>query len=901
MTVESPSASDLDDAIFPVSAEVTVDHEVVSTPTLQALHSPASVIPSRQSPLSHAPAGAVVSTAPVEPNLPPQALPPPSATLPPTPSTLPSLHTQSLSPISDPQVPPTPLQKIARSPSASRFDVPASASPTNIPQCPKFQAVQLSSKSPPLDGAVQAPQNVPPSLARVHASGSAPVPVSSPSIQQNPKPPPRRQSSGLDFLQLDLQVAREKKQKAVVEAARSGSVTHVSSPTSSMSGRATPAAAIATSIPVAITGAPSTPALSLSSPTVPVVAHGTPALISPVPRTPPMNPPTAISSESGDLSALQPQKAQTAASRPVHRDLRQRSNRSGSGTPNTPRLQITDRAPAPPPEPGSLAAPIVIDEDEEVPISVPAEEKMEVDVPVEALPNVEAKSLTVIDSQGSRGDGESTERHPKPLPQQEEGVTSGHLAKQAPQSTSRVLVPGAEPPAASVPDVAVSAQKPSVPLTTGPFSPLPTSRITSALVPPVSTPGNEMQGVSSQQATESQEAHGENGGNDLLNADVDTLVVAEKKTTTASLARAGDGGRETMEISVEGGDYPSVVAVSGATIEQPSGSESTLDKVSSPTAVIVMAVPETRNTETTPFAPPATAPIAATAEASPTLVTSPDELMRVLLGMKSSELGSSMDAQVLALHSAPEDKKYSRPHLKPHSNPATGKHGDGASVADAPPASGKHRRSPTPDGDTRRVFPRTSSPTPIAERRQDLPTTPVLSNIAQLTTPTVTVSFVAQQRENEDGTGGVIGPSSSLGPSVYLEPLTRSGSGLASTNLSSTALRTNSSLSDMDISRSSISPPPIAVLKSLSEGASSSNSRSVSLASGRTEDDEMVDELAPLFGKDMRVLSMFKPYDIPGEFTLDFLLVDADWNKISLWVRAPENIECVSVTLPYAC
>ena len=257
-------------------------------------------------------------------------------------------------------------------------------------------------------------------------------------------------------------------------------------------------------------------------------------------------------------------------------------------------------------------------------------------------------------------------------------------------------------------------------------------------------------------------------------------------------------------------------------------------------------------------------------------------------------------------------------------------------MADVPPASGtrKRPRSPTPNGDTRKVSPRKSSPAPIAERRQDLPATPVLSNITQPTTPTLTISLVAQKREKDGSSVGVVGPSSSLGPSVYRwqepltasgsslaqqrtnvdssvgivapssslgtsvyrwqEPLTPSGSGRASINLSAGLARTSSLLSDMNISRSST--PPIVVLKTESaSGTNSSNSRKASEA--RTEDDEMVDELAPFFGKEMRVLSMFKPYDIPGEFTLDCFLLDADWNKISTWVRAPVDIECVSVPL----
>jgi hypothetical protein len=254
---------------------------------------------------------------------------------------------------------------------------------------------------------------------------------------------------------------------------------------------------------------------------------------------------------------------------------------------------------------------------------VPTEYKMEVDVdaPVEALPNGEA---TVLDLQDSRGDEEAAEGHPKPQPQQ---VTSERLPEQ---------------------DAAVSARKPSAPLTTDPFSPLPTSSgITSVLAPPVLTPGREMQSVSPQQANEGKEASGENDGKDLLNADMDsttTLVVAERKTTTATLAQDGD---ETMEISVECGDSPSVAVVSGATIEQPSGSKPTLDKVSPPTTVGVMAVPETGSTETTPYVPP-TWP-------------SSDELIRALLGMISNASGSGMDAQVLALHSTPDEKKILTP------------------------------------------------------------------------------------------------------------------------------------------------------------------------------------------------------------------------------------------------
>jgi hypothetical protein len=511
-----------------------------------------------------------------------------------------------------------------------------------------------------------------------------------------------------------------------------------------------------------------------------------------------------------------------------------------------------------------LGAPIVIDEDDEEPVSVPAEDKMEVDVPTEALHHVATKSSTTLASQDPRGDEGSA---PKPQLHREESVTTEKDVSVS-QPTFQVLVPKTKLPAAIVPDAVVSAQTSLVP-TTGSFPPL-LSRITSALAPPVLTPENEMQAVSSQ-ASESKELHGEKSGQDLPNEDVEmtTVVVAERKTTTAAPARV-DEERKTMEVSVEHGDRPSVPPVSGTTNEQPSGSEPT-DKVSPPTAVGIMAVPETANTETTPLSPPATARKAAMIEASPMFMPSPNKFIRTLLGMISSESDPGVDAQ-------------------PHSNPTTGEHADGGSVADTPPASGKHRRSPTPNGDTRRVFPRKSSPDPSAEQQEDPPVTPVLSNIPQPITPIVTISPAAQ---DEDYSGTLDSPFSPFKQLV-------SDSGRAPTNLSLTPHRT-SSLSDMDISHSSISPPPIVVLKTLSDVASgtntTTNSRSVSPPSGTkasdagTEDDEMVDELAPLFGKEMRVLSMFRPYDIPGEFAMDFVVLDADWEKISLWVRAPTNID----------
>jgi hypothetical protein len=60
-------------------------------------------------------------------------------------------------------------------------------------------------------------------------------------------------------------------------------------------------------------------------------------------------------------------------------------------------------------------------------------------------------------------------------------------------------------------------------------------------------------------------------------------------------------------------------------------------------------------------------------------------------------------------------------------------------------------------------------------------------------------------------------------------------------------------------------------------------------------EDEMIDELAPLFGKEMRVICMDRAYDIPGEFTWEFNLPPMDWDRVSRWAKAPENLECVRV------
>jgi hypothetical protein len=43
----------------------------------------------------------------------------------------------------------------------------------------------------------------------------------------------------------------------------------------------------------------------------------------------------------------------------------------------------------------------------------------------------------------------------------------------------------------------------------------------------------------------------------------------------------------------------------------------------------------------------------------------------------------------------------------------------------------------------------------------------------------------------------------------------------------------------------------------------------------------------------MQVLCVTRPYDNPGTFTMEFNIVEADIGKLSLWLRAPEDVRCV--------
>ncbi|KAH8982995.1 hypothetical protein EDB86DRAFT_2834154 [Lactarius hatsudake] len=175
-------------------------------------------------------------------------------------------------------------------------------------------------------------------------------------------------------------------------------------------------------------------------------------------------------------------------------------------------------------------------------------------------------------------------------------------------------------------------------------------------------------------------------------------------------------------------------------------------------------------------------------------------------------------------------------------------------------------------------------------------TTLMQSDIAQPTTPAGPLVLVAQKRENEGGSGIAVGASPSLEPLDHQEPLPPSSSGRVSTD---PPMGLHSSLSDTDISRSSGANPSNFNSRSRppSSGRDAPEARIETVKTRGFEDDELVDELqvTPRFGKEMWVLYMTMPYDVPGEFAMDFHLGDVDYNAISLWVRAAENDECISL------
>ncbi len=243
---------------------------------------------------------------------------------------------------------------------------------------------------------------------------------------------------------------------------------------------------------------------------------------------------------------------------------------------------------------------------------------------------------------------------------------------------------------------------------------------------------------------------------------------------------------------------------------------------------------------------------------------------------------------------------------KPH---GTGEDVATTSVAEASLASGKHRRPLTPGDDTRRVLPRKAS---IPEGQKEPPTIVLETDIVESTSPALGTLY-AEQRE-KGGSETVVDPSFQLRQAVSQTPSISSGKpsgSMLATPGKRPHLRTES-LSDMEISRYSITPPPITVLGTRSGGSSVTNSRSTSPPFGKglsvvgTEpvhseelEDEMVDELAALFGKEMRVICMDRAWDVPGEFTWNFALPQIDWDRVSQWAKAPENLECVDALLSF--
>lgn len=62
------------------------------------------------------------------------------------------------------------------------------------------------------------------------------------------------------------------------------------------------------------------------------------------------------------------------------------------------------------------------------------------------------------------------------------------------------------------------------------------------------------------------------------------------------------------------------------------------------------------------------------------------------------------------------------------------------------------------------------------------------------------------------------------------------------------------------------------------------------------EDDRIVGrQLAPQLGKETQVLCMTRPCNNPGKFTMEFEIVDANLGKISVWLRAPVDVQCVFI------
>lgn len=788
-TVKKGPASDQPVSSVPTSAVVQVpsvipievkdgDDGAVTTSSQQIQDS----VSLGQSSTPQAPVpGNVNDPVPAKPNRTDQ---PPASPLP-TSSVSPSLHTQTSSPVSVPPLAPVSSQKVATTPSV----IPLPASPRIAAKDPNPQPMSPSLASAGQVGITQASQ-VPPSQDQVPVKTPAsPALVSQSSAQQRPKPPPKRPSFGLNFLQLDLQVAREKKLKAALaaEQQKSGSAPQASAgPGPSTSTATAPDPAVpASPTSTAIVGSPNTPAAPSFNVAAQAAPVGTPPIIGPAPVPSP-------ATISGDSNTTQnPQATQALSPSLIHRDLRQGLTRNGTSSASPRRLRITDRAPAPAPVPGSSSAPIVIDEEDE-PMLTSTDDVKEVDVPTEALPTP-GKTTKAID-QEVQGSEVGTGHEDKPQLDQ----VGNPISMSSPLINSSVLQvtssPLVEPPA-------TGNLRTDVIATQGPSTPSISNYSFATLVPaiPASAP--------------------------LASSDRDTTGVQPRQAKDDNKQRKmAEGSVETLGIST-------TENVSGTTMEPLSSNESSSINKGS-----------TNTTDDTEMAPP---PPATESPAAPV---------------------ASCDAAEVTL------------------------------------TTGKHQRSPTPDSGTRRVMPRKTS---IPGSQQDTPTIVLQQVIVGPTSPAPATLDVGRR-----GKGGssetAVNPPLNLGHAVSMT--SRSKAATLMTPLSTRPDPRSESLSDMDVSRSSVTPPPIVVLGTRSGGSTATNasldSPSPSPQSGRrpseagTEpikaeelEDEMVDELAPHFGKEMRVICMDRAWDVPGEFTWNFTLPRVDWDRVSQWAKAPENVE----------
>jgi hypothetical protein len=201
--------------------------------------------------------------------------------------------------------------------------------------------------------------------------------------------------------------------------------------------------------------------------------------------------------------------------------------------------------------------------------------------------------------------------------------------------------------------------------------------------------------------------------------------------------------------------------------------------------------------------------------------------------------------------------------------------------------------------------PTTAASTAVATEPSAVPDHSTISaqSVVVVSSSPDTVTLDVRPQEEKGSSETSVDPSLPMGQAASQTPSISSGKASVSRPLGRPAHPSIGSLSDMDISLAS-DTPPIVVL-----GTRASHSRSTSPQSGKRssdggtelvrieeieEDGEMVDELAPLFGKEMKVICMDRAYDVPGEFTWDFTLSHADWGKVSQWANAPENLEYAS-------